>query len=237
MKDIVIACVDIGSPQQGNVGYSIWLNGTQHFPVQNTPCPVNDRAIAFVDCLANLIRQNYRIALGFECPLFVPRRDNFDKLSKQRVGETGIAVAVKYSKSWSASAGVCSLGIGIPIADWILKKLKAKNELIIATVDWNAFQLNEPKPNLFLWEAFSIPSAENRENGESSHDADARLAVKEFMKLIEDPPRGVETIVPPEGEDCISLIGLSILRNGMGGLNSANVLEMHGLVLKVPKAI
>ena len=32
MRNIVIACVDIGSPQNGNVGYSIFYDGKPVFP-------------------------------------------------------------------------------------------------------------------------------------------------------------------------------------------------------------
>lgn len=235
MENLVIACVDIGSPKKGNVGYSIRCGKDQIFPLGNTPTDVTERATAFVDCLANYKNADKKIALGFECPLFVPRREAFIRLTAQREGENG--------RPWSAGAGGYTLAIGIPIVDWILRNLKnnkdskIKNNSIVATVNWNEFQTTESNSNLFLWEACSCPSNEIRGEGESSHDADARLATTKFGKWLNGDVADNEIISQQNGEDCISLIGVSMLRNGLVDPIDLNVLRTHGLVLKVPKSI
>ena len=226
MKNIVIACVDIGSPQNGNVGYSIFYDGKPVFPSKDCSPDVEKRADEFVLRLVQYIENNNKIALGFECPLFVPRRNDFKKLSKQREGENG--------RPWSAGAGGYALVVGLPMVDWFLRKLTEDcRKLIVATIDSDKF-IEDECANLFLWEAFSIPNenAVVTDVNESYHDADARYAAKEFIKWLEDKSK-VVTIKQVQGEECISLIGTSMLRNGL--IDSTVVLGQHGFILEVPK--
>lgn len=144
-----------------------------------------------------------RIALGVECPLFIPCPDNWTDLGKAREGdctpETG-------NRPWSASAGACSTMIGLAILGWVLRKVKDQHPSAVGTTDWSAFSKGET--DICVWEAFV--SGRGKGSG-GSHHADALRALRAFQDRL---GRG-EMTTDVTAEQPVSLAGALILWAGL----------------------
>lgn len=85
--------------------------------------------------------QGTPLALGFECPCFVPVREDEEAVLRQRRGEHG--------KAFSAAAGAFVLVDGLVESAWVLDRLGDRG--VTATVD----PARWPEPHgVLLWEAF-----------------------------------------------------------------------------------
>jgi hypothetical protein len=149
-----------------------------------------------VDSAANDLNHGSQIALGFECPLFVPVRDDPEKLSQARDGEG--------NRPWSAGAGCGALCVGLTQVIWILDNLR--QSLVVETpafLSWSAFRA--AKRGLFLWEAFVSGKAKGRDDLD-----DAEKAIRCFPGFYPDP-----TVANAIHENRVySLIGAALLRTG-----------------------
>jgi hypothetical protein len=141
------------------------------------------------------------VALGFECPLFVPIPDDPIRLGKCRDGEG--------NRAWSASAGAGALATGLVQAVWVLRKVR---ELLPQAVplftDWKRFSAEQA--GLYVWEAFV--SGKGKAAGHervNRHKEDAKAAVREFMIGLPDV-EGANAIQC--GTPVYSLIGAALLR-------------------------
>ena len=102
-----VYCADIGSMQAGKnkksnfgwAGVSICPNGQQSSWREGKDIQ------ELADAVADGLNQGAKVALGFECPLWVPVRDNRKELTPGRVGDG--------SRAWSAQAGAGSLATGL----------------------------------------------------------------------------------------------------------------------------
>ena len=91
-----ICCVDIGSITGGNFGWagvSIDSSGNQ------ISCDESEDIWKLVDETAERLNNGAKVALGFECPLWVPVRDDPKELTSARAGDG--------NRPWSAQAGRC----------------------------------------------------------------------------------------------------------------------------------
>src|SRR5271167_3182425 len=73
---------------------------------------------SFADNIAADINAGHRVALGFECPLFVPVPDDPKHLTSARPGEG--------NRAWSAGAGAGSLATGLTETVWILDRVRRR---------------------------------------------------------------------------------------------------------------
>lgn len=97
MKHPIVWVADVGSIKMNKFG---WCRATyDRTLIQGTD--ITD----FADGIANDLSSGNRVALGFECPLFVPIPDNPIRLTKARAGEG--------NRSWSAGAGSGALSTGL----------------------------------------------------------------------------------------------------------------------------
>jgi len=137
------------------------------------------------------------VALGFECPLFVPLYADEMRLTNARPGEG--------SRPWSAGAGCGALATGIVQSTWVLQEIRG---LLVAPLaaycDWENF--DQSGSGLLIWEAFvsGIGKAEG-------HVADARAAAVAFAAAMPDPRK--LNVVQCESP-VISLIGAALIRSG-----------------------
>jgi len=131
------------------------------------------------------------VALGFECPLFVPVRDNPDELTRGRAGEG--------SPAWSSNIGATVLATGVAQTVWILDRVRHAG--VRAFLSWPAFC--EAGAGLFLWEAFVTADAKG------DHVQDAVTGVSLFASRV---LVGVASVVPEESVQ--SLIGAALLWSG-----------------------
>lgn len=182
MDRLLIACADVGSVSNGNFGWAD-SDGFEG----NKPSGLVDRA-------AVALAAGRPIALGFECPLFVPLPEAEDQLGKARIGEG--------SRAWSAGAGCGALATGLVQATWILSELRKQcHPSCRSHLAWDEFEA--AGCGLLVWEAFVSGASKGY-----GHIADARLAIEAFAKRLPQPETEVRATNP------ISLAGFALLRAG-----------------------
>lgn len=165
-----ILCIDVGSFK--NVG---WANDLNEIGSGNTIELELHR-------LGKLLRVGHRLALGFEAPIWTPRRTDVRSLTSSRGG-----VERKLSRAWSAGAGCGALAACLALMPWCLQTLIERAGPIEATVDLPKFTAGIGQ--LFIWEAFVSGAAKAL-----THHEDAALAVAEFASRYP----AIESDVPPE---------------------------------------
>ena len=212
MKGLVVYCADVGSIPEDNFG---WARGKVETP-RETP-----RGGGSIDDLArevkNDLAKNVPVALGFECPIFAPLRDEPEKLSEARNGEG------KYP--WSAGAGASSLATGLAQIPWILRNIKPDPPVSPEPfLDWEAFSCSGR--GLFLWEAFVSGDAKADKGTTTSHEKDAAIAVQCFIDHVGDLPSGNAI----REDKVFSLLGAALLRTDWS--RDLALLAQSSLVLK-----
>lgn len=189
--DITVCCADVGSVQAGNFGWAL-----QDYPGPLHEVPAKASIEEFATAIEARFHSGRSVALGFECPLFVPVREEPTALTRARRGEG--------NRPWSAGAGAGSLATGLVETVWLLARLKATlTPPPKLTVLWEEF-VRAPR-GLLLWEAFVT-----REAKVGSHHGDAGVAVESFCRALPDPARA-NAIEEPQ---VFSLVGAAALRAG-----------------------
>lgn len=151
---------------------------------------------AFADAVIARLEQGRSVALGFECPLFVPLREDPLLLTRGRDGDG--------NRPWSAGAGCGSLATGLVETAWSLDRIrKGLSEEPRVFLDWAEFSAHPG--SLFLWEAFVTRAAKSE-----THHGDAALAVEAFCRALPDP-NTANSVKEPR---VFSLIGAALLRTG-----------------------
>ncbi len=189
--NLSVACADVGSEVKGNFGWAIC-----DLPGAAEEVPDSGSIRAFTDAVLARLRSGRSVALGFECPLFVPLRAEPSELMRARAGEK--------DRPWSAGAGCGSLATGLVQAAWVLDHIRrALPREPSVYFNWPDFEKH--KGGLFLWEAFVSGAAKS-----DTHRGDAGLAVNAFVKSLPNPA-GANIIAEPS---VYSLIGAALLRTG-----------------------
>ena len=153
--------------------------------------------------------------MGFECPLFVPLREDPSRLTAARRGDG--------SRAWSAGAGTGALATGLVEVSWILREVRRELRREVAChLDWRAFGTGG---GLFLWEAFVSGGGKPQVEG-NPHAADAMAAVEAFVDALPDPT----SMNAIDESDVISLVGMALLRTGW--TRDLESLETPCLVIK-----
>ena len=119
----------------------------------------------FAQFVAARLAVEEKVALGFECPLWIPIADEPSGLTGARPGEG--------NRAWSASAGATSLTAGLAQVAWILDRIRQRSKDAKAFLDWRRFERSQS--GLFIWEACVTGSAKT-----GSHDGDAMAGVNAF---------------------------------------------------------
>jgi len=206
--DLSIACADVGSEARGNFGWAVC-----DLPGAVKKVPDSGSIKTFADAVLERLRSGRSVALGFECPLFVPLRAEPSDLTRPRAGEG--------NRPWSAGAGCGSLATGLVQAAWVLDRVrKALPTEPRVYFKWPDFEKHTG--GLFLWEAFVSGASKS-----NSHHGDAGLAVNSFVSALPNPADAniiVESTV-------YSLIGAALLRTGWSV--PVSVLSESCLVLPV----
>jgi hypothetical protein len=143
------------------------------------------------------------IALGFECPLWVPLPAESGLLGKARPGESG---AGQPSRPWSAGAGLGSLAAGLVQVPWILLGIRSRTTAAdpTGTTSWALF--DEGKVTVLIWESMVTAEAKGE-----SHVDDARIGALAFKASL--PDADAADACPADGP-VYSLAGAALLRAG-----------------------
>lgn len=180
-----VYCADIGSISNGKFG---WAGRGAGFEASGTSIEELGRLVA------TDLESASPVALGFECPLFVPFGGRPSDLGCARQGEG--------ARPWSAQAGAASLATGLVQVAWLLdyvRRQAAGHHRVF--LDWASFIAE--RQGLFVWEAFVSAKAKGQ-----SHVDDATAAVEAFLNAM------------PELQSCLqcheaySLVGAALLRTG-----------------------
>ena len=190
---LIIYCADIGSVSRGRFGWARLSVGECR-----DDCMTGYDIGKFADLIASDLNSGAHVAVGFECPLFVPLPEDPEGLTSARPGER--------DRPWSAAAGAASLTTGLTETVWILDRVKRKTSAAPAVfVKWQPFRA--ATSGLFVWEAFVTKTAKA-----DTHHGDAELAVISFRDSLRDPEK--QNVVCCVGR-VRSLIGAALMQAGL----------------------
>lgn len=195
MTCITYAC-DIGTTlqQPPNFGWARAVNATPS-------SVIGSRCIdQLTSMLVSDLSAGASVALGFECPLFIPEPVESSDLSRARVGED--------DRAWSSpQGGAYVTTLGLHQAAWILRQLHPSAALSHKfTVDWKLWP-SKSQPLLFCWEAFVCRAAHSPTNDPVQ---DSATAVVEFLANEANLDAANSVKACP----CISLISAAALWSG-----------------------
>lgn len=186
MKNHGAFCADVGSIPNNNFGWASSVDGEL---MTGTDIGI------FASSIADAVRGETKVSIGFECPLFVPVRDDPQKVAAARHGER--------QRSWSAGAGTGALATGMVQSLWVMRRVKdILGYAPKPTFDWDEF---EKTNSVFLWEAFVASGA-----GGTTHIHDAEAALRNFLTLA-DSTKIISAIAE---SSVMSLIGACAIRAG-----------------------
>ncbi len=191
--DPVIYAADIGSIASGNFGWA------RLDPRQGSAQVERSKGIEIAE-LVDAVAQDLQdrrpaVALGFECPLFVPVPEDPFLLGAARPGEG--------NRPFSGGPGTAALVTGLVQTAWILRSLRQRCPQAVAFLDWDEF--TGAGRGLFLWEAFVTGKAKGE-----AHVDDALIAATTFGESLPDPPAANAI----EAERPFSLIGAALVWSG-----------------------
>jgi uracil-DNA glycosylase len=164
-----------------------------------------------VEAVAADLLAGRAVAIGFECPLFVPVPEQALRLGMARRGEK--------NRSWSAGAGAGAQATGIVQVAWILGELRYHLPAVKPHLEWEQF--TAAGSGLFLWEAFVTDRAKAM-----THVDDATVAVTAFLDAL--PELAAANAVTAERP--LSLLGAAILWSGWS--DDPDLLHAPCLVIK-----
>jgi alkylated DNA nucleotide flippase Atl1 len=205
----VIYAADIGSIASGNFGWARLDPGQGTAQVERND---GTEIAELVDAVAHDLDVEERgVALGFECPLFVPVPEDPFLLGTARFGEG--------NRPFSGGPGTGALVTGLVQTAWILRSLRERCPEAVAFLDWDQF--TGFGRGLYLWEAFVTGKAKA-----ATHVDDALIAAITFSDSLPNPPAANAV----EAESPFSLIGAALLWSGWS--HEAALLYQPCLVIK-----
>jgi hypothetical protein len=203
----LIYCADIGSVPRGRFGWARADAAETGVETHRGGTEIID----LVDAIAEDLDAGRTVALGFECPLFVPVPEEAMRLGMARPGEG--------NRSWSAGAGAGALATGIVEVAWVLSELSGLRPQTRFHLDWHEFE--RAGEGIFLWEAFVTERAKA-----TTHVDDAAVAVAAFCTALPDPMSSNAVTA----ERPLSILGAALLWSGSS--DDAEALRRPCLVIK-----
>jgi hypothetical protein len=199
LKRLTVACLDVGSVKRKSVGWAVLGSTRSH----------GSDLKVFVDTIVSEARLLRPIALGFECPLYVPRRSEPIQLTGKRLGEIGV--------NWCGGPGAAVLATGLVEVRWVLDRLVAECPNMRGTTRLSDFDGSVVQ--LLIWEAFVTKKAgptmnlrDFRGSRGKGHERDAlagALACVEKFEQSGGPNSDLER------EDSASIAGGHLISSGL----------------------
>jgi hypothetical protein len=188
---LAIYCADIGSIPNRRFGWAHTDVDTDQIERHRGGTEIAE----MVDAVSEDLAANRPVALGFECPLYVPVPEQPLRLGTARIGEG--------NRSWSAGAGAGAMATGAVQVAWILDQLRRRAPNAKPFVDWNQF--TRAGQGLFIWEAFVTDRAKA-----ATHVDDATIAAAAFRSALPDVT-GANAVT---ADRPLSLLGAALLWSG-----------------------
>jgi hypothetical protein len=145
--------------------------------------------------VADALNEGIPVALGFEAPIWTPRREDLKRITSRRLG-----AEVTFNRAWSAGAGCGALGAALGLMPWCFTQIAQGTKKRLATTSPTAFQ---ERGGLFIWEAFVSGHAKS-----ATHMDDASLALAAFQARDLQVPSDV-----PD-EPAINLAAAALMATG-----------------------
>lgn len=205
--DFVVYCADIGSVPNRRFGWARSDPDDATIERHRGGTEIVD----LIEAVTADVVASHPVALGFECPLFVPVPDEPLRLGMARAGER--------KRSWSAGAGAGALATGIVQVAWVLAELRRRLPNTAAYLDWNDFLADNA--GLFVWEAFVTERAKS-----ATHVDDATVAVTAFREALSNPTAANAVTA----ERPLSLLSAALLWSGWA--DNVELLHAPCLVVK-----
>ncbi len=204
MENISIFCADVGSIKAKKFGWAA-----------DTPDQIGIQLGTDIELFAKLISSSIsdgrKVAIGFECPLFVPMRNDPILVNSARKGEG--------NRSWSAGAGTGALATGLVEVLWVLNTVASlQGQPPKAGLSWATFRNSD---SVFLWEAFVTSVSKG-----TGHAEDAAIAIECFKSALPD----MDDANAIEESSVLSLVGAAALRAGWS--DNIGILSEPCLVIK-----
>jgi len=207
----IVWAVDIGSIKRQNFA---WCRISQKEKA-DLDIKDGDDISDLTQGLADDLSSGRCVALGFECPLFIPVPQNPLLLTDARAGEA--------AHPWSAGAGCAALATGLSECAWIFDKLHDLVRVDVrASVCWEDFFAGEA--NLFVWEAFVTGLAKGLSDSEDARTA-ATSFIKNYPKIVE-----ADTVEKDNDKPYYSLVGAALLRSDL--TRDMSILHQKCIVIK-----
>lgn len=181
---MLVLAIDVGGPEK--IGWACSNNQTGSG---------GDLDSALRD-VAQALGQGVPVALGFEAPIWTPRREDLKRITSRRLG-----VEVKFNRAWSAGAGCGALGAALGLMPWCFSQIARDTNERLATTSSIAFA--ERGRGLFVWEAFVSGYAKA-----ATHMDDAALALAAFQARELHAPSDIT------GEPAINLAAAALMATG-----------------------
>ena len=194
---LAVYCADVGSIKKGRFG---WAMASAYPDFQE--CKGKDIRV-LAEQVAGALRAGAKVALGFECPLWVLIDPDPEKLTSKRIGEG--------NRPFSAGAGATSLVTGLTETSWILERVRQAVDGTEVFLDWRTF--DAARRGMFIWEAFVANKTGTGSDGMETdpHELDAKMAVDAFIQALPDPTSRDALTPTPRTR---SLIGAALLETG-----------------------
>lgn len=184
-----IYCADVGSIARGRFG---WASKQPDGSSVDSGTSIEELA----DRVAADLNDRTPVAMGFECPLFVPHPRDPLELTRARRGEG--------SRAWCAGAGAGALAVGLTETAWVLSRIHERVSPEPGLfVSWSEFIRSGS--GLLVWEAFVTGVSKG-----ISHEDDAVRAVRAFSTALPNP--GPRSII--EEPAVFSLVAAAAVRAG-----------------------
>ena len=152
-----VLAVDVGSPKAGRLG---WADRAAHGGASEFP--------GAVDRLASRLRIDGCAAIGFEAPIWVPRRARLRGVTEPRQG-----VERKLGWPWTTGARASALATALGLMTWTFGRIAQAVPEAAATIDPAGWR---ERGGLLIWEAFVTDTTKQK-----THADDATTALKAFM--------------------------------------------------------
>jgi len=205
--ELVVYCADIGSVPKHRFGWARAESDEAAIERHRSGTEIVD----LVEAVAEDLAAGRAVALGFECPLYLPVPEQPLRLGAARPGEG--------NRSWSAGAGAGALATGLAQVAWILDELRRRAPDTDTHLEWNEFA--RAGRGLFLWEAFVTDRAKA-----TTHVDDATVAVTAFRAALPNPAAANAVTA----ERPLSLLGAALLWSGWS--DNSELLHAPCLVVK-----
>jgi uracil-DNA glycosylase len=203
----LIYCADIGSVPRGRFGWARMDPDESQVETHSG----GTEMVEFVEPVGEDIAAGRPLALGFECPLFVPVPEEPLRLGMARPGEN--------NRAWSGGAGAGALATGLVEVAWTLRELSQRRPDTRFHLDWVEFA--QAGEGVFLWEAFVTERAKT-----ATYVDDAAVAVAAFRDALPDPTSANAVTA----ERPLSVLGAALLWSGP--TEEIDVLRAPCLVIK-----